>query len=80
MSAMPKLSSTKDLLIQFIQRLAAGEAPETIKPRLRQILLQTSPLEIAHLESELMREKHPRQDLLRLYGLQVELFEEMYAR
>jgi DUF438 domain-containing protein len=79
MPSMPATHSTKETLIHFVQRLTAGEAPEAIKPKLRQILLSTSPLEIAHLESELLRENHPQKDLLRLYGLQVELFRELYA-
>jgi len=79
MPALSTLSSTKEILIQFLQRLSAGDSPETIKPKFLQILRQTSPMEIALLESELMQEKHPQQDLLQLYGLQVELFREMYA-
>jgi DUF438 domain-containing protein len=79
MPALSTLSSTKEILIQFLQRLGAGDSPETIKPKFLQILRQTSPMEIALLESELMQEKHPQQDLLQLYGLQVELFREMYA-
>ena len=75
----PAVNSTKDSLILVMQHLGAGETPESVKASFRQILRSTSLLEIAHLESELLRENHPPQDLMRLYGLQVEIFREMSA-
>jgi DUF438 domain-containing protein len=73
------LHATKDNLIQFAQRLNAGEPPEALKPLFRQLLRQTSLLEIAHLAGELLKEKHSPTGLLRLYGLQVEILRERFA-
>jgi DUF438 domain-containing protein len=80
MPSLPALNNPKATLIHLLQCLVAGDSPETIKPQFLQILRQTSPLEIALLESELIREKHPQQEILRLYGLQVEIFRELYAQ
>ncbi len=78
MSARLSFEATKEILKHFVSCLQAGETPETLKPELKKILRHSSPLEFAHLESELIREQLPREALLCLHGMHVACFREMF--
>jgi DUF438 domain-containing protein len=73
----PVYHAAKTRLKELAARLASGEATDAIRLQFKQLVRQTSPLELAHWEKELSREHCPREVLLRLHGLQVDLFREM---
>ncbi len=77
MNARMPINTTKELLKHFVSCLHSGETTDAIKLQFSQVLRHTSPLELAHLESQLMTESVPRDALLKLYGLQVDLFREI---
>jgi len=76
--ALQKQLEKKEKLKGFIHRLYLGENPEKIKAGLKEVMRDTSPLELASLEGELTRERMPSDGILMLCGLHLDIFHEMH--
>jgi len=70
----------KKLLAGFIQRLHRGENPEPIKAGLKEVMRDLSPHELARLEGELMCERVPRDGILMLCALHLDLLHEACSK
>jgi PAS domain S-box-containing protein len=66
----------KKILKEIISRLHAGAPPEEVKEKFRQVLENISPIEIARVEEELIREGLPREEIQRLCDVHLAVFRE----
>lgn len=66
----------KKMLKEIIGRLHAGAPPEEAKEKFRQVLENISPIEIANVEEELIREGLPREEIQRLCDVHLAIFRE----
>ncbi len=78
---MSELISTKkkEALRNILSRLHAGESPEALKEEFKGLLEGVTPLEIAQIEAELVKEGTPRAELERLCDVHMALFKEALA-
>jgi len=70
----------KRRLKELIKRLHAGEPPQEVKEGFRQFLGGVSPLEIAEIEEELIREGLPREEIRRLCDVHLAVFSEQLEK
>ena len=66
----------KETLKELLRRLHAGEPPEALVPEFKEKLGNVSPLEIAQIEQELVREGIPREEIRKLCEVHLALFRE----
>ncbi len=69
-------SHRKEALKALLRRLHAGESPEALKDEFRRAIGQITPLEIAQIEGELVREGVPPEEIRKLCDLHLALFRE----
>ncbi len=67
-------NSRKEALKELLRRLHAGESPEALAEEFAEILGGISPLEIAKIEQELVREGIPRERIRELCEVHLALF------
>lgn len=79
---MSELMGTKrkEALKAILRRLHAGESPDAVKAAFREAVGNVTPLEIAQLEEELVREGIPRAEIQRLCDVHLALFRESLER
>ncbi|MEM2934198.1 MAG: DUF438 domain-containing protein [Methanocellales archaeon] len=70
----------KKMLKELIKQLHEGAVPAEVKERFRQVLESTTPLEIARIEEELIKEGIPREEILRLCDVHLAVFREQLER
>jgi len=64
---MSELTENKErVLKEIIARLHAGVSPEEVKERFKQVLESVTPVEIAKIEQELIKEGLLREEIQRL--------------
>ncbi|MEM3627251.1 MAG: DUF438 domain-containing protein [Candidatus Bathyarchaeia archaeon] len=66
----------KKMLKEIIGKLHAGAPPQEVKEKFRQALENISPIEIAKVEEELIREGLPREEIQRLCDVHLAVFRE----
>lgn len=66
----------KEALKAILHRLHAGEKPETLQEEFRKIVGQITPLEIAQIEEEMVREGISPEEIRKLCDLHLALFRE----
>ncbi len=66
----------KKMLKELIKQLHAGVALAEVKERFKQVLESTTPLEIARMEEELIREGVSREEIRRLCDVHLAVFKE----
>ncbi len=69
----------KEALRGILSRLHSGESPEALKEEFKGLLEGVTPLEIAQIEAELVKEGTPRAELERLCDVHMALFRESLA-
>jgi len=70
----------KRMLKKVIMQLHAGFSPQEVKERFRQVLEGVSPLEIAKIEEELIKEGMPREEIQSLCDLHLAVFREQLEK
>lgn len=70
----------KEALRAILRRLHAGESPEALQEEFRRAVGAITPLEIAQIEEELVREGVPLEEIRRLCDLHLALFRESLER
>jgi len=70
----------KRMLRDVIMQLHAGFSPQEVKERFRQVLEGVSPLEIAKIEEELIKEGMPREEIQRLCDVHLAVFREQLEK
>jgi len=70
----------KRMLKEVLQQLHAGASPQEVKERFRQVLEGVSPVEIAKIEQELVREEMPREEIRRLCDVHLAVFREQLEK
>lgn len=70
----------RTLLKELIMQLHAGASPQEVKPRFRQLLEDTSPLEIAKIEQELIKEGVSREEIQKLCDVHMAIFREQLGK
>jgi len=70
----------KRVLKEVIKRLHAGASPQEVKERFKQVLEGISPLEIAKIEQELIKEGVPREEIQRLCDVHLAVFREQLEK
>jgi len=70
----------KRMLKDVIMQLHAGFSPQEVKERFRQVLEGISPLEIAKIEEELIKEGMPREEIQRLCDVHLVVFREQLEK
>ncbi|MCR4391355.1 MAG: DUF438 domain-containing protein [Candidatus Acetothermia bacterium] len=70
----------KEALKAILRRLHAGESPDAVKAAFREAVGNVTPMEIAQLEEELVREGIPRAEIQRLCDVHLALFRESLER
>jgi len=66
----------KEIIRKIIERIHRGEDPEKIKEEFREMLGDISPLEIAKVEEELIKEGMSREEIMSLCDIHMEVFRE----
>jgi len=66
----------KRMLKELMRQLHAGASPSEVKERFKQALEGVSPLEIAKIEEELIKEGLPREEIQRLCDVHLAVFRE----
>ncbi len=69
-------SHRKEALKSILRRIHAGESPETLQEEFRKAVGQITPLEIAQIEEELVREGVSPEEIRKLCDLHLALFHE----
>lgn len=69
-------SHRKEALKSILRRIHAGESPETLQEEFRRAVGQITPLEIAQIEEELVREGVSPEEIRKLCDLHLALFRE----
>ncbi|MEM2554772.1 MAG: DUF438 domain-containing protein [Nitrososphaerota archaeon] len=70
----------KKIIMEIIKQLQRGALPEEIKEKFKQILEGISPLEIARVEQELIKEGIPREEIQRLCDIHLAVFREQLEK
>jgi len=70
----------KRMLKELIKQLHAGASPRGVKERFKQVLEGISPLEIAKIEQELIKEGVPREEIQRLCDVHLAVFREQLEK
>jgi len=70
----------KRMLKKVIMQLHAGFSPQEVKERFRHVLEGISPLEIAKIEEELIKEGMPREEIQSLCDLHLAVFREQLEK
>lgn len=78
MSVLPE--NKKRMLKELIKQLHAGASPQEVKERFKQDLEGISPLEIAKIEQELIKEGIPREEIQRLCDVHLAVFREQLEK
>jgi len=74
------IGNKKRMLKKVIMQLHAGFSPQEVKERFRQVLEGVSPLEIAKIEEELIKEGMPREEIQSLCDLHLAVFREQLEK
>jgi len=74
------IDDKKTVLKDVIKQLHAGASPQEGKERFRQVLEGISPLEIAKIEEELIREGMPREEIQKLCDVHLAVFREQLEK
>ena len=70
----------KEILKELIRSLHEGADPEEVKERFKEVLKGVTPVEIARVEEELIREGMPREEVQRLCEVHLAVFRESIER
>jgi len=70
----------KRMLKEVIMQLHAGVSPQQVKERFRQVLEGISPVEIAKIEQELVKEGMPREEIQKLCDVHMAVFREQLEK
>jgi len=70
----------KRMLKELMKQLHAGASPSEVKEEFRQVLEGVSPLEIAKIEEELIKEGLPREEIQRLCDVHLAVFREQLEK
>jgi len=78
---MSKMTENKKkMLKELITQLHVGVAPQEAKERFKEVLESISPLEIAKIEQELIKEGMPREEIQRLCDVHLAVFREQLEK
>jgi len=77
---MSGLAEKKKMLKELMKQLHAGAQPSEVKERFKQVLGSVSPLEIAQIEEELIKEGLPREEIQRLCDVHLAVFREQLEK
>jgi len=80
MSELISGKDKKELLKEIIRKLHKGIDPEETKKKFKEVIQAVSPLEIAQVEEELIREGLPAKEIHKLCDLHIEVFREGIER
>ena len=80
MSELISGKDKKELLKEIIRKLHQGVDPEKTKQRFKEVIQTVSPLEIAQVEEELIREGLPAEEIHKLCDLHIDVFREGIER
>jgi len=70
----------KRMLKEVIMQLHAGASPQEVRERFRQVLEGVSPVEIARIEQELVKEGMPREEIRKLCDVHLAVFREQLEK
>jgi len=70
----------KKMLKELIKRLHAGESPQEVKEKFKQLLEGINPLEIGKIEQELIKEGIPREEIQSLCDVHLAVFREQLEK
>jgi len=70
----------KRMLKELMKQLHAGAPPSEVKEKFKQVLEGVSPLEIAKIEEELIKEGLPREEIQRLCDVHLAVFREQLEK
>jgi PAS domain S-box-containing protein len=70
----------KKILKEIFKQLHSGASPEEVKQKFKQILEHTTPLEIAKIEEELIKEGIKREEIQRLCEVHLAVFKEQLEK
>jgi len=70
----------KRMLKELMKQLHTGASPSEVKEKFRQVLEGVSPLEIAKIEEELIKEGLPREEIQRLCDVHLAVFREQLEK
>jgi len=74
------IEDEKMALKEVIKQLHAGASPQEVKERFRHVLEGVSPLEIAKIEQELIKEGMPREEIQKLCDVHLAVFREQLEK
>lgn len=66
----------KEILKQVIKELHQGAEPEKVKERFKEVIADTTPIELARIEEELVKEGIPQEEIHRLCDIHLAVFQE----
>lgn len=75
-----KKENKKQMLKDLIRKLHAGAEPDEVKEKLKEVLKDIGPTDIAHIEEELIKEGMPREEIQRLCDVHIAVFRESIER
>jgi hypothetical protein len=75
-----KIEDKKMMLKEAIKRLHSGSSPQEVKERFRQVLEEISPVDIAKIEQELVKEGMPREEIRKLCDVHMTVFREQLEK
>lgn len=70
----------KEILKQVIKELHQGAEPEKVKERFKEVIADTTPIELARIEEELVKEGIPQEEIHRLCDIHLAVFQESLER
>ena len=70
----------KEILKELIKRLHEGGGVEELREQFKELIRQTTPVEISQIEEELIKEGMPREEIHRLCDIHLEAFRESVER
>jgi len=74
------IEDKKTVLKEVIKQLHAGASPQEVKEKFRHVLEGVSPLEIAKIEQELIKEGIPREEIQKLCDVHLAVFREQLEK
>jgi len=77
---MSEIEDKKMMLKEVIKQLHAGASPKEVKERFRQVLEGVSPVEIARIEQELIKEGMSKEEIQRLCDVHMAVFREQLEK
>jgi hypothetical protein len=75
-----KIEDKKVMLKEAIKQLHSGNSPQEVKERFRQVLEEISPVDIAKIEQELVKEGMPREEIQKLCDVHMAVFREQLEK